>query len=84
MVKITQSVFFKKHKTGFKWLHDNLGSNYRMTEMQAIIGRDQLRVLDRQVHKRNTIAKLYLNGLKDYYDTYDILKEPNFKCSLAH
>ena len=75
-----QSVFFKKHKTGFKWLHDNLGSNYRMTEMQAIIGRDQLRVLDRQVHKRNTIAKLYLNGLKDYYDTYDILKEPNFKC----
>ena len=27
------SVFKKKHKIGFRWLHDDLGSNYRMTEM---------------------------------------------------
>ena len=72
------SVFFKKHKIGFRWHHDNLGSNYRMTEMQAILGRAQLKILDNQIKKRNIIANLYLNGLKDYYKKYDILKEPNF------
>ena len=72
--------FFKKHKTGFKWLHDNLGSNYRMTEMQALLGREQLKLLDKQIKKRNTIANLYLNGLRDYYERYNILKKPDFKC----
>ena len=74
-----KSVFYKKHKIGFKWLHDDLGSNYRMTEMQAAIGREQLKSLDKQIKKRNLIANLYLNGLKDYYLKYDILKKPNLK-----
>ena len=73
--------FFKKHKTGFKWLHDNLGSNYRITEMQALLGREQLKLLDKQIKKRNVIASLYLNGLKDYYQKYNILKKPDFKCT---
>ena len=75
-----QSVFHKKHKTGFRWLHDNLGSNYRMTEIQAVIGREQLRLLDQQIKKRNFIAQLYLNELKDFYQKYKILKKPDFKC----
>ena len=74
------SVFYKKHKTGFKWLHDHLGSNYRMTEMQAAIGRVQLRSLDKLVKKRNSIANLYLNELKNYYQKYEILKKPDFRC----
>ena len=74
-----KSVFHKKHKTGFKWLHNDFGSNYRMTEMQAAIGRVQLKSLDKQIKKRNLIANLYLNGLKDYYSKYDILKKPDFK-----
>jgi len=72
--------FIKKHKIGFRWLHDNLGSNYRMTEMQALLGREQLKSLDKQIKKRNTIANLYLNGLRDYYERYNILKKPDFKC----
>ncbi|MDC1167251.1 DegT/DnrJ/EryC1/StrS family aminotransferase, partial [Candidatus Pelagibacter sp.] len=75
-----QSVFDKKHKTGFRWLHDDLGSNYRMTEMQAAIGREQLKSLDQQIKKRNFIANLYLNGLKNFYQKYNIIKRPNFKC----
>jgi dTDP-4-amino-4,6-dideoxygalactose transaminase len=74
------SVFYKKHKTGFKWLHDHLGSNYRMTEMQAAIGRVQLRSLDKLVKKRNSIANLYLKELKNYYQKYEILKKPDFRC----
>ena len=30
------------HPPGFRWLHDSIGSNYRMTEMQAALGRVQL------------------------------------------
>ena len=74
------TVFHKKHKIGFKWLHDDLGSNYRMTEIQAVIGREQLKLLDQQIKKRNLIAKLYIKNLKDYFDRYNILKKPNFKC----
>lgn len=73
-----KSVFYKKHKIGFKWLHDYSGSNYRMTEIQATIGREQLRLLDRQVKKRNLIGMMYLDGLKDYYLKYNILKKPDF------
>jgi dTDP-4-amino-4,6-dideoxygalactose transaminase len=74
-----KSVFHTAHEKGFRWLHDDLGSNYRMTEMQAVIGREQLKSLDRQIKKRNFIANLYLNGLKDYYQKYNILKIPDFK-----
>lgn len=74
-----KSVFNKRHKEGFKWLHDDYGSNYRMTEMQAGIGRQQLKFLDQQIEKRNLIADLYLEGLKDYYLKYDLLKKPEFK-----
>jgi dTDP-4-amino-4,6-dideoxygalactose transaminase len=75
-----KSVFYKKHKTGFRWLHDNLGSNYRLTEIQAAIGRIQLKSLNEQIKKRNFIANLYLNELKDYYEKYDLIKKPDFKC----
>lgn len=75
-----KKVFYKKHKTGFRWLHNNLGSNYRMTEIQAVIGRQQLKNLDKQIKKRNLIAKSYLNGLDDYVQKYEILKKPDFKC----
>ena len=74
------NVFYKKHKTGFRWLHDNLGSNYRMTEMQAAIGRIQLKTLYNQLKIRNTIANLYIKKLKDYYQKYHLLQKPDFKC----
>jgi len=75
------SVFFKKHKVGFRWLHDDLGSNYRMTEMQAAIGREQLKLLNQNLRKRNLIANLYLKGLREYYNKFNILKKPVLKCA---
>jgi dTDP-4-amino-4,6-dideoxygalactose transaminase len=51
-----------------------------MTEMQAAIGREQLKTLDAQIIKRNFIANLYLVGLKNYYQKYNIFKKPYSKC----
>ena len=44
-------------KPGFRWLHDSFGSNYRMTEMQAAIGRIQLGKMDRWTKERNNNAE---------------------------
>lgn len=42
----------------FRWLHRSVGSNYRMTEMQAGIGLLQLDKLDRWVAERNRNARI--------------------------
>lgn len=37
------TVYNKQHPPGFRWLHDKFGTNWRMMEMQAVIGRLQLK-----------------------------------------
>ena len=32
------SVYNTKHNFGYKWIHEHIGYNFRMTEMQAILG----------------------------------------------
>ena len=41
--KSFERVYSEDHPPGFRWLHDSFGSNYRMLEVQAVIGRIQLR-----------------------------------------
>jgi dTDP-4-amino-4,6-dideoxygalactose transaminase len=41
--KSYEAVYERDHSEGFKWLHESFGSNWRMTEMQATIGRIQLK-----------------------------------------
>lgn len=51
-------VFRKDHPPGFRWLHQDLGSNWRMTELQAALGRIQLQRLDGWVAKRRRFAAM--------------------------
>lgn len=41
--KSWEAVFEREHPPGFRWLHDSFGTNWRMTEMQAVIGSIQLK-----------------------------------------
>jgi len=41
--KSYEAVYEREHPEGFRWLHESFGTNWRMTEMQATIGRIQLR-----------------------------------------
>jgi dTDP-4-amino-4,6-dideoxygalactose transaminase len=41
--KSYEAVYERKHPPGFRWLHETFGTNWRMLEMQAAIGRLQLR-----------------------------------------
>ena len=40
--KSWEAVYEREHPEGFRWLHESFGTNWRMTEMQAAIGRIQL------------------------------------------
>ena len=52
------SVYNKQHPPGFRWLHESFGTNWRMTEMQAAIGRRQLRKLPEWVRMRRRNAEI--------------------------
>ncbi len=41
--KSWEAVYEREHPQGFRWLHESFGTNWRMTEMQAVIGRIQLK-----------------------------------------
>ncbi len=41
--KSHEAVYERQHPPGFRWLHESFGTNWRMLEMQAVIGRMQLR-----------------------------------------
>ena len=68
--KSWEAVYERKHLPGFRWVHDSFGTNWRMTEMQAAIGRIQLTRIDEWSSKRlanaNAIWKSakQLNGLR--------------------
>lgn len=40
--KSWEAVYQRDHPPGFRWLHESFGTNWRMTEMQGVIGRIQL------------------------------------------
>lgn len=45
--------------------HNEIGYNYRMSNISAGIGRGQLKVLDRRVSKKREIYNTYKDGFKD-------------------
>ncbi len=63
--KRIDAVYTAEHPPGFQWLHDEFGTNWRMTEVQAAIGRVALRRLDEWVIQRRQNAALWNEGLRD-------------------
>lgn len=54
--KSWDAVFGKDHRPGFRWVHESFGTNGRMIEMQAAIGRIQLRRLPQWTAARQNNA----------------------------
>ena len=50
--KSWESVYEQAHPPGFRWLHASFGTNFRMTELQAVIGRIQLKRMDGWTRRR--------------------------------
>lgn len=49
---------------GFRWVHESFGTNWRMMEMQAALGRIQLRKMDEWTDRRNRNAHVVWQELE--------------------
>ena len=56
--KSHDATFNREHPAGYRWLHESFGSNWRMTEMQAALGRRQLSKLPKWTASRRRNASL--------------------------
>jgi len=54
--KSYEAVYEREHPPGFRWVHESFGSNWRMLEVQAAIGRVQLRKLPEWTARRRRHA----------------------------
>src|SRR5690606_33496118 len=58
--KSWEAVYEREHPPGFRWLHESFGTNWRMTEMQGVIGRIQLqRMADWTAKRRANAERLW-------------------------
>jgi len=57
------AVFERDHQLGFRWLHEDFGTNWRITEMQSAIGRLQLKKLPQWLALRRRNASVLSQGL---------------------
>lgn len=65
------AVYETEHPPGYRWLHESFGTNWRMTEMQAVLGRIQLTRMPEWTAKRTANAQAILDTcaqweVKDY------------------
>lgn len=54
--KSYEAVYEREHPPGFRWLHESFGTNWRMLEIQAVIGRIQLKCMADWTRKRTNNA----------------------------
>ena len=56
------AVYETEHPPGYRWLHESFGTNWRMTEMQAVLGRIQLTRMSDWTAKRTANAQAILDA----------------------
>lgn len=72
--KSYEAVYERQHPPGFRWLHESFGTNWRMLEMQAVIGRIQLRQMADWTAARLRNAEAIWNACR----SFPALRVPEF------
>ncbi|ADH90493.1 Glutamine--scyllo-inositol transaminase [Ancylobacter novellus DSM 506] len=75
--KSWSAVYERQHPPGFRWLHESFGTNWRMLEMQAAIGRIQLRRMPEWTAARQANADIILDALEPYAGEEKPLRLPD-------
>jgi dTDP-4-amino-4,6-dideoxygalactose transaminase len=79
--KSYEAVYEREHPPGFRWLHESFGTNWRMLEMQAVIGRIQLRRISEWTHKRQGNAQSLYTAMLPFSGESGVVRLPKFGCA---
>lgn len=60
------AVYETEHAPGYRWLHESFGTNWRITEMQSVIGRIQLTRMAEWTAKRTANAHAIVQACKPW------------------
>lgn len=75
--KSYEAVYERQHPPGFRWLHESFGTNWRMLEMQAVIGRIQLQRMPDWAEARKRNAEAIWTACREFA----ALRVPTVKCA---
>lgn len=75
--KSYEAVYERQHPPGYRWLHESFGTNWRMLEMQAVIGRIQLKHLTDWTAQRTRNSLAILKACQ----AFSSIRVPQFSCS---
>ena len=64
--KSYEAVYERQHPPGFRWLHEGFGTNWRMLEMQGVLGRIQLRRMAEWTARRTANAEAIWAACRPY------------------
>lgn len=78
--KSFRAVHREDHPLGFRWLHESVGTNWRLTELQSGIGRWQLKKLPEWLRVRNANA----SDLTACFSDFDCVRVPRPENSVGH
>lgn len=81
--KSYEAVYERQHPPGFRWLHESFGTNWRMLEMQAVIGRIQLRRMEHWTAQRSRNAEALVQALAPFAGSDGPVRVPRFGCALS-
>lgn len=77
--KSYDTVFNVKHAPGFRWLHEDFGTNWRMNSIQAVLGSRQLERLQSWNERRTRNAGFLIAATRDLRALRTPLPPANFK-----
>lgn len=63
------AVYNRKHEPGFRWVHESFGTNWRMLEVQAALGRIQLKRMREWSALRTRNAEAIQRALAPFVDS---------------
>jgi len=75
--KSYEAIYERQHPPGFRWLHESFGTNWRMTEMQAAIGRIQLTRMTGWTAKRQANGNAIDNAVNEL-DVVRVVDVPEY------
>lgn len=75
--KSFDAIYNREHPPGFRWLHESFGTNWRMTEMQAAIGRIQLTWMKNWTAKRRAYGAR-LDKAAANFNCIRVVKVPDY------